>query len=205
MFMFGKTHKGILPAAVIVLLITIASIYLLISYRPESQADIEKQQEADNIGSTERKIPSPSEIIMLQDSTRIYVLDKEGLNISTASENRVEVTMDGDMFFNVAEQPGKFTVRTRLLTLSVTGKAAFRVSAYSKDDGEEVQTLYGLITAEKNYKSDFPAPETLQNNNLLMINRTIDLMEKEENQDMLELAQWKKKADALKISRYLRP
>lgn len=203
--MFSKTFKVILPAAVIVLLIAIAGIYFLISYSSESQAGLEKQQEADNIGSTERKIPSPSEIIMLQDSTRIYVLDKEGLNISTASKNRFEVTMDGDMFFNVAERPGKFMVRTRLLTLSVTGKAAFRVSAYSKDDGEEVQTLYGLITAEKNYKSDFPAPETLQNNNLLMINRTIDLMEKEENQDMLELAQWKKKADALKISRYLRP
>ncbi|MGX5690400.1 hypothetical protein [Arcticibacter tournemirensis] len=203
--MFGRKQKGILSLAVVILLIAITGIYFLISYRPESHANLEAKQETTNIGNTEKKIPSPSEIVMLPDSTCIYVLDKEKLDMSSMPKKRFKVTMDGDIFFNIPDRPGKFTVRTRLLKLTATGKAAFRVIAYSKDDGEEVQTLYGNIIAEKNYKSDFPAPETLRNNNLLMINRTIDLMEKEENQDTRELAQWKKTTGALKVSRYLQP
>ena len=94
------------------------------------------------------------------------------------------VLLDGDAFFDAARP---FTVRTR--NLSLTGVAAFRVSAFAKDEGESASVLSGRLLATKAYASHDPETDTLLGGNMVMINRSIDLMEKE-TYDTSELRSW---------------
>lgn len=179
----------------LIILLVLAGIYLLRHRPSESKADVKEQSSEVTNNENNEKIPAPSDIVVLPDSSRILILHKVSFNSSETSNNGHTIKMDGDMFFDIRHQQGPFMVHTRLLNLSVTGPAAFRVIAYSKEEGEEVQVLYGNIVAKKSYKSDFPEPEILGKNNLLMINKSIDLMEKEENLDTRNLREWKKKID----------
>jgi ferric-dicitrate binding protein FerR (iron transport regulator) len=64
------------------------------------------------------------------------------------------------------------------------------VSAFAKDEGESVEVLAGTLRAEKAYASKDHDPETLGAGDMVMINRSIDLMEKE-TYDTTELHIWK--------------
>lgn len=173
--------------------------------RNEIKPNVSHEHEQPTAGpDTAYKIPAPSDIFLLPDSSLIYVLDKVAINFAR-QKKRYKITMDGDFFYDIPERAGALVIHTRLLKLTVTGKAAFRVIAYNKDEGEEVQVLSGHIVAEKSYKSDFPEPEILGDDNLLMINKSIDLMEKEENLDTRELRKWKQGADSAKSRNYIRP
>lgn len=184
-----KTRYAITAAAIILLLTCIILILRRPSGRTSGQSESRESAGSANGGA---QIPAPSEIIRLPDSTRIYVLEKVKLKHNAVPGHLFTVSMDGDMFFDRPDVPESITIRTRLLNLTVKGKAAFRVIAYSREDGEEVQVLYGNIIAKKAYQSDYPEPDTLRDNDLLMINRTIDLMEKEGNIDTKQLHEWKK-------------
>jgi hypothetical protein len=62
--------------------------------------------------------------------------------------------------------------------------------------GEQVEVLYGNAVAHKAYDSPYAQPDTLTSGEMVMINRTIDLMEKEKF-DPAELRAW---SDALIVS-----
>jgi transmembrane sensor len=93
--------------------------------------------------------------------------------------NRV-VDLDGEGMFEVRERKGKqFVVTTKNLVIFGPG-ARFRVDAVRSRPGEEVDLLDGELTVRKSYHSDLDsAAETLKSGDMLMINREIDLMEKE--------------------------
>jgi ferric-dicitrate binding protein FerR (iron transport regulator) len=93
--------------------------------------------------------------------------------------------LDGDAFID-ASRP--FTIHTRNLVL--TGAGAIRVSAFAKDEGESAEVLTGSFTATKSYTSPDNETDTLIAGNMVMINRSIDLMEKE-TYDTTELAVWR--------------
>jgi hypothetical protein len=80
-------------------------------------------------------------------------------------------------------------VRSRLLVLTVSGPSAFRITAHAAQTGEQVEVLSGNIVARKNYPSTYEEPDVLAGGQMTMINRTIDLMEKE-NFDPSELRSW---------------
>jgi ferric-dicitrate binding protein FerR (iron transport regulator) len=103
-----------------------------------------------------------------------------------------EIAVDGDIFFRVPAAAQPLTLRSRLLVLTVTGKTAFRMTAYAKEAGEQVEVLYGNITAHKNYKSPYQEPDVLTGGQMTMINRSIDLMEKETT-DLPALRAWSDK------------
>jgi transmembrane sensor len=101
--------------------------------------------------------------------------------------NRV-VDLDGEGMFDVRAMPGKmFVVITKNLILQGPGKK-FRVDAVRSRPGEEVDLLEGQLKIRKSYHSDLDsAAEELTSGDMLMINREIDLMEKERmNPDELE-------------------
>ncbi|WEK35624.1 MAG: FecR domain-containing protein [Candidatus Pseudobacter hemicellulosilyticus] len=125
----------------------------------------------------------------LADSSRVILLEGAKLNPHQQFPANRQVKADGDMIFDVRGSARPFVVRTRLLVLTAEGPCVFRIVAYSHESGEEVQVLKGTVRAAKSYKSDFPEPDTLRNQQLLMINDTIDLMEKE-NDDRTELHDW---------------
>lgn len=116
---------------------------------------------------------------VLPDSTRVIL--NPGTRLHYAHQ---AVLLDGDAFFN-ATRP--FTVHTK--NLSMTGVAAFRVSAFAKDEGESASILSGRLLATKAYASHDPETDTLVGGNMVMINRSIDLMEKE-TFDTLPLRAW---------------
>jgi transmembrane sensor len=72
-----------------------------------------------------------------------------------------------------------FVVHTGNLRIEVLG-TRFRVDAVRKRPGEEVDLLEGRLRVTKSYHSDTDnEPEVLSAGEMVMINREIDLMEKE--------------------------
>lgn len=134
-------------------------------------------------------VPQPVEMIVLPDSNRVYLLDKQSklLHVKYAKEG--DISVDGDMFFEILSIANPIRVHTKLLDMEIAAPSAFRVMADRKEEGEEIQVVFGDIRVKKSYPSDFPEPDTIRNHQLLMINRTIDLMEKEKL-DTKHLVDW---------------
>jgi len=134
----------------------------------------------------------PAQYLRLADGSEIFFHRDSKITAAAHYPHPRAVTVDGDFFFRVpaAEQP--LIVRSRLLILTVTGKTAFRITAYAKEAGEQVEVLYGNITAHKNYKSSYQEPDVLTGGQMTMINRSIDLMEKE-TADLPALRAWSDK------------
>jgi hypothetical protein len=135
-------------------------------------------------------IPEPVETTVLADSTSIFLLHKEATAKPAAGYPKPrELKVDGEMYFEVKDSSRPMIIRSRLLVLTVMGKAAFRVIAWAKEAGEEVQVLSGEIRVRPNYESQFNTPDTLHGNQMVMINKSIDMMEKEKF-DATELKAW---------------
>lgn len=136
------------------------------------------------------KIPRPVKNITLNDSSSVWLQKDTRITTADAYPQKRELEIDGDLFMDVPDNSTPLIIRTRLLKLTVNGKAAFRVIAFAKEDGEEVQVINGHILVDKNYESPFNEQDTLRNNQMVMINKTIDLMEKEKF-DATDLAAWR--------------
>lgn len=132
--------------------------------------------------------PTPRHL-QLADGTEAFFLGDSKITPAAHYPTPREIHVDGDVFLRVAESPNALTVRSRLLVLTVTGKTAFRMTAYSKEAGEQVEVLHGNITAHKNYESPYKEPDRLTGGQMTMINRDIDLMEKETT-DLAQLQAW---------------
>lgn len=91
-----------------------------------------------------------------------------------------EVELDGEGFFEVTGKAGQpFIVHTGNLLIEVLG-TRFHIDAWRKNAGEEVDLLAGRLRVQKSYHSDTDNnPEVLESGDMVMINRDIDLMEKE--------------------------
>jgi transmembrane sensor len=118
-----------------------------------------------------------------------YVLISDGTVIVLAKDfgksNR-DLDLDGEGMFEVNGRTGRpFVVRTgnlviELLDTLVQGADRFRVDAARKRAGEEVDLVAGRLRVVKSYHSDTDnEPEILAAGEMVMINREIDLMEKE--------------------------
>jgi ferric-dicitrate binding protein FerR (iron transport regulator) len=101
------------------------------------------------------------------------------------TDNR-DLDFDGEGMFEVdAVGAKRFVVHTGNLVIEVVdsltqGVVLFRVDAVRKRVGEEVNLLEGRLKVSKSYPSDTDnEPEVLQAGEMLMINKEIDLMEKE--------------------------
>jgi transmembrane sensor len=92
-----------------------------------------------------------------------------------------DLELDGEALFTVGSETGKpFVVHTRNLQIQVLSGSRFKVEAFTKNAGEEADLLSGKLKVKKSYHSDTDnEPETLETGQMVMINRDIDLMEKE--------------------------
>ena len=134
--------------------------------------------------------PTPKELL-LADGTQIILLDgTRALPAEGFPGNRsVQIEGNGQVFIAVKGQQKPLIVRTGLLILTVAGGTAFRALVSSEKIGEQVEVLYGRVQAAKAYPSRFNEPDVLEAGEMSMINRSIDLMEKEKF-DPSELARW---------------
>lgn len=92
------------------------------------------------------------------------------------------IELDGEALFVVQSFSGKpFIIHTRNLVITVQAAGTrLHVDAYASSPGEEVDLLEGKIQVTKSYHSSTDnEPEVLVAGEMVMINRDIDLMEKE--------------------------
>jgi hypothetical protein len=102
-----------------------------------------------------------------------------GLAKGFGKDNR-DIDIDGEAFFNMEVTGAPVRLHTKDLLVEVLWAARFRVDAYRNKAGEEVDLLEGRMRVAKNYRSDTDsATEVLGPGEMVMINREIDLMEKE--------------------------
>lgn len=136
--------------------------------------------------------PAPSRM-RLADGVEIFFLTGSAAVPSATYPHPREIRVDGDFFFRVPDSSTPLVLRSRLLVLTVNGQSALRVTAYAKEAGEQVEVLQGHIKAQKSYPSTYAEPDLLTEGQMTMINRDIDLMEKETT-DVAALRAW---SDAL--------
>lgn len=127
------------------------------------------------------------------DRTTAY--HRRDTSVTTASgfPSPRELHVDGQLFLDVPASAAALVVRTRLLRLAITGPARVRMVAFANQSGEEVDLLEGHATATKSYASPSPQTDTLDAGDMVMVNQTIDLLEKEHGHPA-EVALWRKES-----------
>lgn len=145
-----------------------------------AQISITQQTPDDYVPHDYREvIPGPDSVLFLTDKTRVLLSENSKVQYRSGNKNKQILEVDGDVFFEMNQIKPPYYIYTKLMKLTIMEPSAFRVSAWKKDEGEEVQVLWGKVKAEKTYKSPYPDPDTMVAKQLFMINRTIDLTEKE--------------------------
>jgi transmembrane sensor len=131
--------------------------------------------------------------IILADGSEVWMNVKSTLKLDSDFNVKTRtVVLSGDAFFKIKPNKSKpFIIRTAQLVLRTYG-ASLRVDAYPSP-GEEADVLTGTVEAKKSYHSTLDNSEyELTSGQMVMINREIDLIEKEKF-DSTELKTWLKR------------
>ena len=132
--------------------------------------------------------PSP-QVLRLEDGTEVFFLSNTKVQPANSYPRVREIKIDGEAFIRAPAAELPLVIRTRLLTLTVLDRSALRVTARSSETGEEADVLYGRVEAKKAYPSRQNEPDTLLAGEIVMVNETIDLQEKETT-DIASLRSW---------------
>ena len=92
---------------------------------------------------------------------------------------RRDISLNGTALLRVPGARRPLVIRTRLMRLEVVRPSTLLVTAPWRQSGEEVDVLEGEVIVRKNYRSNDRTPDDLHAGQMSMVNRTIDLMEKE--------------------------
>jgi hypothetical protein len=92
---------------------------------------------------------------------------------------RRDATLDGECWVSVVAGRSALVLRSRLMVLTAPGAARIHVVARAREAGEQVEVLEGTVTAVKNYPSTYSTPDELGPGEMSMVNKSIDLQEKE--------------------------
>jgi hypothetical protein len=117
--------------------------------------------------------------LRLPDGTVAHFRGDTTVTPAAGYPNPRDIHIDGDAYVQLPPGSEPWTVRTRLLVLTVQADSVFRVTAYAKMPGEQVEVVRGQMEARKSYPSPYTVPDELRGGDMVMINRDIDLMEKE--------------------------
>ena len=130
-------------------------------------------------------------IVGLPDGSRVLINVRTVIRIPGTFDRSRVLDLDGEAMFDILPDAGRpFVVHTRNLEIEVLG-TRFRVDAYRSNAGEQVDLLEGRLRVKKSYHSDTDnEPEMIEAGEMVMINRDIDLMEKEKL-DSAELSRLK--------------
>lgn len=137
------------------------------------------QDTAVEAGVKEKAVPPKA--MTLPDGTLVLMDPRTKIDLSKGFDvsNR-DIQLDGEAMLIVRSNAKKpFVIHTRNLVIQVLG-TRLHVDAFASSPGEEVDLLEGKLRVTKSYHSSTDnEPETLQAGEMVMINRDIDLMEKE--------------------------
>ena len=140
--------------------------------------------------------PAPTEVLLADGTQIILTNGTRAFPADGFPKNReIRLHGDGEVFIKARQQEKPLVVRTGLLVLTVQGDTALRASVSDEQIGEQAEVLYGHVRAAKAYASRFSEPDDLLAGEMSMINKSIDLMEKEKF-DTAALARWSKEVTA---------
>jgi len=117
--------------------------------------------------------------IRLPDSSTVILAPGAKIQLGNGFDSGIkELSLDGEAWFDIIR--GRVTLHTRDMVVEVLWAGRFRAEAFRARPGEEIDLLEGRIRAKKSYHSDTDnEEEELGPGEMVMINRDIDLMEKE--------------------------
>lgn len=127
--------------------------------------------------------------LKLEDGTEFFFRGDTRIEPAANYTQNREVAVDGDAFIRLPTGADPWILKTRLLVLKADGGTELRITAYWKETGEQMEVLRGHVIARKSYPSTQAEPEDLRDGDMILINRTIDLMEKERT-DRAQLEAW---------------
>jgi ferric-dicitrate binding protein FerR (iron transport regulator) len=117
--------------------------------------------------------------VVLPDGTSAVCVRGSVLSAELGRPDRRVAGLDGECWLSVVAGHSSLELRSRLMVLTVAGAARIHVVARAREDGEQVEVLEGTVTAAKNYSSTASMPDELAAGEMSMVNRSIDLQEKE--------------------------
>lgn len=170
---FTPRSRYVLLFAVVMLLIMLDYfIYKKVLSRQADTAAIPHYNTIDNPDYRRRRVD------ILQ-NVRAVLNPGSTLKISKDSTGSKKILLDGDAFFHIPPgQDDSIVVYTRMLRIGTTG-SDFRIRAHDESAGQTLEVLSGKTAVSKSYSSSFPDPEIPAAGEMVMINKDIDLMEKE--------------------------
>lgn len=121
----------------------------------------------------------PPEILHLADGTVASLGADTRLETASGFPSSRVLSLDGEGLLKVPAGGQPLIVRTHLMHLEVRGSSTLAITAWSRETGEQVEVLSGEVVVSKNYASSYRVPDDLHGGEMSMVNRTIDLMEKE--------------------------
>ena len=130
-------------------------------------------------------------VVTLSDGTIITLGSSSMINVpDDFNKSSREINLIGNALIEVVKDTSKpFVIHTR--HLQITGaEGVYWFIAPATSEGETVEVMSGTLHVNKAYTSQFNEPETLNAGEMVMINHTIDLMEKE-TFDTTEISKWK--------------
>lgn len=126
----------------------------------------------------------------LADGTEVFYF--RGSSFDTASgfpDNRLIESVDGEFYVRTTANDQPLILHTKLLEITVTGESGLRILANADKNGERVDVLYGQVHTEKRYDSPVQERVDMVGGQMMMINITIDFVEKEVLHDD-EVPEW---------------
>lgn len=120
------------------------------------------------------------EMLLLPDGSIILAYPNTRVKISCSfGTTDRQVIFAGEAYFRIAPGPTlPFTVISKNLSVTIAA-GSFHFLASPAEAGEQLELLRGSARAAKTYPSPDSLAETLHAGEMVMINRSIDLMEKE--------------------------
>jgi hypothetical protein len=123
---------------------------------------------------------SPGTIrVVLADGSSAACTHESVFHAELGNPGKRAATLDGECWVSVVAGASALVLRSRSMVLTVPGTARIHVVARAAQAGEQVEVLEGTVTATKNYRSTYSAPDELRAGEMSMVNPTIDLQEKE--------------------------
>lgn len=135
----------------------------------------------------------------LSEPHRIQLLFGDSLNRAFFwdSESRLteaadgSVSVDGLAVLYIEKASVPFALRTSLMDIEISElPLLLQIDAFDREAGQSLELFSGRLRVQKNYESAFPSLDTLDAGDLYMINKDIDLSEKEHLDDFTVLHWW---------------
>jgi len=138
--------------------------------------DLFQDEDAYTVFKNKNTVPKVFELnpniqVLLDSLSEIKLLD-------SITNDHIILKLDGIAHFTIYKSKHPIIIYTGMMKLS-TEAVNFKINAYNSSPGQSLKVFEGQLIATKSYKSDFPNTDTLHRGDMILINRDIDLMEKE--------------------------